>query len=403
MNDYVKKVKPYVKAVVNLIAFTVTIILCIFVVPRVIVFFMPFVVGWMIAAIANPLVRFFEKKLKIRRKAGSAVVIVAVLALVVLAGYAIGAELIKQTAAFFTEIPQMWESAQHDFQVMGNKLSILYHYLPKDITGMLEELQGNLMEYLGELVSKIGTPTFEAIGRFAKNIPSIVIGVIMGLLSAYFFVAERDYLTNMIPRIVPRFFMRRWQLIKNGFTRAVGGYFKAQLKIELWIYVLLVIGFLILDVRYALLIAIGIAVLDFLPFFGTGLILLPWALIKLLNSDYRMFIGLLIVWGVGQLVRQIIQPKIVGDSIGMPSIPTLFLLFIGYRLAGFLGMIIAVPIGIVVKNMYEEGAFETTRKSIQILFCGFNNFRRLGSEDMAGVSRYEAAQDESSAANKKKE
>ena len=142
-------------------------------------------------------------------------------------------------------------------------------------------------------------------------------------------------------------------MMARSFKRAVGGYFKAQFKIEIWMYLLLVVGFTVLNVNYTLLIALGIAVFDFLPVFGTGTVLIPWAVIKILSSDYKMAVGLLIIWCVGQLARQIIQPKIVGDSVGVPPIPTLFLLFIGYKAAGVFGMIIAVPIGIILVNMYE--------------------------------------------------
>ena len=102
-----------------------------------------------------------------------------------------------------------------------------------------------------------------------------------------------------------------------------------------------------------------------------------------------MMFGLIAIWLIGQLVRQVIQPKIVGDSIGMDAIPTLFLLYIGYRVAGVMGMILAVPIGIILVNLYEEGAFDTTRQSLRILVAGFNHFRRIRTEDMAVVEAYE--------------
>ncbi len=80
-----------------------------------------------------------------------------------------------------------------------------------------------------------------------------------------------------------------------------------------------------------------------------------------------------------------IQPKIVGDSIGVPPLPTLFLLYIGYKLGGVLGMILAVPLGLLVYSLYEEGAFDTTKNSILILTAGINRFRRLDKGDMSEV------------------
>jgi predicted PurR-regulated permease PerM len=124
------------------------------------------------------------------------------------------------------------------------------------------------------------------------------------------------------------------------------------------------------------------AFLDFLPFFGTGIVLIPWSIITLIGGNYLRALGFLIIWGVGQLFRQFIQPKIMGESIGMEPIPTLFLLFTGYRVAGVVGMLIAVPLGIIIVNMNEAGFFDTPKYSFKILLKNLNNFRRLNDEDM---------------------
>ena len=210
----------------------------------------------------------------------------------------------------------------------------------------------------------------------------------MCLLSSYLFVADKDYLPNLLSKVVPEAITERWNMIKRGLRHAVGGYFKAQIKIEIWMYLLLGIGFTVLKVRYAFIIAIGVAFLDFLPFFGTGTVLVPWAIIKFLNGDYTMVIGLLIIWGVGQMARQLIQPKIMGDSMGLAPIPTLILLFVGYKVGSVAGMIIAVPIGIIVLNMYGEGVFDTTINSLKILYASISNFRHLNDEDMEAVRIY---------------
>ena len=381
-------VRTYLKVVVNLTIILVLLLLCIFVVPKVIALFMPFVVGWIISLIASPLVRFFEKTLKIKRKAGSAFVIISVIALVILAGYFLGVKVAEQTAGFVEEVPEMWAGMQQDFNEIGEKLSVYSKYLPEQVSTTLIKITENIDEYLGELVGKLSSPTLEALSRFAKNIPSIIIGIIMCLLSAYFFVADREYVSVMISKVLPKSIVSRWDLIKRGLRRAVGGYFKAQLKIEFWMYLLLAIGFWILKIRYAFFIAIGVAFLDLLPFFGTGTVLLPWAAIKFLSGDYTIVIGLLLIWGVGQLARQLIQPKIVGDSVGLSPIPTLILLFVGYKAAGVVGMIIAVPIGIIVLNMYQEGVFDTFLNSLKILYASLSNFRHLTDEDMRAVDIY---------------
>lgn len=374
--------KKYWKALVNLgVAVAVT-LLVILLLPKLLLFFLPFVIGWIIALIAAPLVRFFEEKVKIRRKAGSAFVIIVVIGLVVLAIYLIGAKLAEEIVGLVNELPQMWEGMEKDFAEIADKLSVLYDRFPKDVKDTVNKIAEGANTYMGEVFSRLSSPTIAAVGNFAKRLPSVVIGIIMCLLSSYFFVAERLQLTEWFRRFAPKSLLARYDMLRRSLVRAVGGYFKAQLKIEMWMYLLLVIGLSILKVNYTLLLALLIAFLDLLPFFGTGTIMVPWAIIKILSGDYQFALGLLIIWGVGQLARQIIQPKIVGDSVGVPPIPTLFLLFVGFKVAGVLGMILAVPIGLILYTMYEEGAFDTTKNSILILVYGLNRFRRLEPEDM---------------------
>ncbi len=383
------KRRTYLKVLVNLGIMLVLLLFCIFVLPRIVIYFMPFVIGWIIALIAGPLVKFFEKKLTVTSMAGSAFVISSVIALVLLGGYFVGVKLTEGIVSFVGEMPEMWAGAQQDFEEIGQKLDNASRYLPEGIRNTFHRITANVDEYMGELLGGISMPTIEALSRFAKNLPSILIGIIMCLLSAYFFVADKDYVANMVSKAMPESVMEHFGMIKRGLKHAVGGYFKAQFKIEVWMYLLLGIGFWVLKIRYAFIIAVGVAFLDFLPFFGTGTVLLPWAAVKFLSGDYPMVIGLLVIWGVGQLARQLIQPKIVGESVGLSPIPTLFLLFIGYKAGSVVGMIIAVPIGIIVLNMYQEGVFDTTLNSLKVLYASISNFRHLEEEDMEAVRIYE--------------
>jgi len=351
----------------------------------VLIFFSPFVAGWIIALIASPMVRFFEEKLKIKRKAGSAFVIIAVIALVVLLLYLVGAKLVEEIIGLISALPEMWAAVESDFSDISRNLNVFYKRLPQNVQSGITDLAEEIAGLMGETLSKVSTPTINAVGNFAKSLPTIIIGVIMALLASYFFVAEKKTVAEGLRKNMPSSIQIRYQMIKKSLVMAVGGYLKAQLKIEVWMYLLLVIGLSILKIDYALLIALGIAFLDFFPFFGTGTVMVPWAIIKILSGDYSMAIGLLIIWGGGQLARQLIQPKIVGDSVGVPPIPTLFLLYIGYKVGGVFGMIAAVPIGLIIITMYTEGAFETTKNSVLILVSGINKFRRLEKEDMVNV------------------
>ena len=117
--------KKYLKAVINLVVAAIIVLLTVLLLPRMLVFFMPFVIGWIIAWIAAPLVSFFEKKLKVRRKAGSVFVIVVVIGLVVLAGYLVGSKLVREGIRFVEDLPEMWASTQGDLDRIAKKFSIV--------------------------------------------------------------------------------------------------------------------------------------------------------------------------------------------------------------------------------------------------------------------------------------
>lgn len=175
--------------------------------------------------------------------------------------------------------------------------------------------------------------------------------------------------------MTPKPIQDRMTMITDNLKFAVGGYFKAQFKIMGVVGVLLLIGFGIMQVHYAVILAILIAMLDFLPFFGTGTALLPWAVYKLLVGNYKMAIMLLVLYGVTQLVRQVIQPKLVGDGVGLNPLLTLVLLYAGYKLGGLLGMIFAVPFGMIGINMYKAGAFDYILDDVRILVKGILSLR----------------------------
>jgi sporulation integral membrane protein YtvI len=377
----------YCKALVNLAVAVSFVLLVIFLLPKALILFMPFIIGWFIALLASPLVQFFEKKLKIKRKTGSAMVIVVVIGLVVLVIYLIGAKLVEELIDFIGELPNLWKQIEYELQLVGRNLDGIYKRFPQDVQGTMQHIWEEASASIGGMIADFGSPTITAVGNFARKLPSIIIALIMALLFSYFYVAERSVVYAWLKKALPGSLQKTFTLLRKSLGKAVGGYFKAQLKIEIWMYILLVIGLTILQVEYALLIALGIAILDFIPFFGTGTIMVPWAIVELLGADYKMMIGLLIIWGGGQLVRQIIQPKIVGDSIGVPPIPTLILLYLGYKLGGVLGMIVAVPIGLILYTMYEEGMFETTKNSMLLLATGINQFRKFHKKDLEILNR----------------
>ena len=377
-----KDFRQYLKIIINLMIAVGALLVVVLLVPKVLVFFVPFIIGWIIASIANPLVSLLEKRLRIRRKAMSVFVIVLAITAVGAALYFLVSELFKQGVAMINDLPGIWKNFEQDLERLSDKWNVFYKRLPMDVQITLSDFYSNLSTYIGDLMNKLGSPAVNAVGNFVKSIPSAIISIIMCLISSYYFVAEREEIYRYFRAHIPLSIQQKWQIGFHTMKRSVGGYFLAQFRIELWIYMLLVIGLMILGVKYAFLLALLIAFLDLLPVFGTGTVLMPWAAFQLFAGNYQMAVGLLIIWGVGQLVRQLIQPKFIGDTIGVKPLPTLFLLYIGYRFFGVIGMIIAVPIGMIVMNLDSAGVFDTTKNSVRLLVKKVNDFRQLGREDL---------------------
>lgn len=377
-----KSSTKYLKIITNYILLVAGVFLIFFVLPRALMFFFPFVLAGIIALIANPLVRLLERKIKIKRKAGSAVVIILTLALVVTAAYWLIVLLVEEISGLAIMLPSAWESVESTFKSFNETYSRYLMRMPDDVKAWLDSVGNGVSDSLSLGVSILGERTAEAASSMMKNLPLTLVGIVMCILASYLFVAERDHIAAFFDKIFGAAAKNRFRLVISTMKTAVGGYFKAQFKIEMYVYVVLLIGLLVLRVKYSLLIALLIAFLDLLPMFGAGAIMWPWALVVLLQKDYRMAAGLMIVWAVAQVVRQIIQPKLVGDSVGVAPIPTLFLLYIGFRLGGAIGLIIAVPVGMLLYNLYEAGLFSNVIYSTKILIKDVSDFRHFTPDEL---------------------
>ena len=199
-----QSVKHFGKIILNLIVAVLVFVAVVFLLPKCIVFFAPFVVGAVIALCASPLVQFLEKRMKIKRKAGSAFTIILAIGLVALLLYGIGHVLLDQAQGFIANLPQMWEALSGDFSAAGNKLQALSKKVPFPLFEEWTMLGGKIQEYAGNMIANLSSPTMERVGEFAKNVPGFLVSVVMALLSSYFFVANKEevqgYYRNYVPK-----------------------------------------------------------------------------------------------------------------------------------------------------------------------------------------------------------
>lgn len=371
-----ENLKKYLRLILNiLIPVLFFYLLCVWG-PRILNFFYPFVIGWIIAVIANPLVRFLEKRLKIVRKHGSVLIVVSVISLIIIVFYFLISKLISETAGFVQGLPDLYETVRTEIQQLLSGVERILRFLPQGVQESVNQFFTHMGDSLNLLVQKIASPTVIVAGNVVKSIPAALVYTIVTIFSSYLFIVDKDKIMRVISRYIPQGGVRYYQYLKKDVKHLVGGYFLAQFKIMFIIAAVLAIGFLILGVDYALLLAVVIAVLDFLPILGTGTVLVPWALVRLVSGEYAFGFGLLIIYILTLVLRQIIQPKIVGDTMGLDPLMTLLFLYLGFKISGIAGMIFAVPVGMLFINLYKFGTFDLFISSIKTLIHDINQFRK---------------------------
>lgn len=364
------------RMILNIVIPLLGLCLVIFLGPRLLHFFMPFVVGWILALLANPLVRFLERRVKLVRRHGSMLIIIAALAIVI--GLFYGAVLLvyREMGSFLADAPEIYQSVIAEIENALQNGRKLAEYFPQNLQPPLLAFSDNLDGLFGKLVSRAAEPTVQIAGHVAKSIPNLLVNMVIIILSSYLFLADRESIMRWLKEHLPAFVFRYIEYMKRDAKGLIGGYFLAQFRIMCVVALILAAGFLVLGVRYGVLLAFLTAILDFLPIFGTGTVLFPWAVVKLFAGEYAYATGLILLYILTQVVRQIIQPKIVGESMGLPPLMTLFLLYLGFKLRGLTGMILAVPVGLVFINFYKYGAFDSMIRNFRMLMEAIQKFRR---------------------------
>ena len=318
------------------------------------------------------------------RLLATAAFVILVLALIVFVIYFAISRLTAEIGDLIENFPTLYAQLETGLRQIGGTMSGLFERLPSGIRSGWNTVVENLDQYMGSLVSGISEPTMTAAGNFAKRVPYYLISFIVAVMSAYFFTVQREDVIRWFKKIAPDAVEQRMTLVMDNLKYAVGGYFKAQFKIMGIVFLILLAGLAFLNVRYFVLVAFLIAFLDFLPFFGTGTAMIPWAVYEFFMGSYRTTAALVIIYVITQVVHQLLQPKLVGDSVGLNPLVTLLLLYIGYRLGGVLWMILTVPIGMVVINMCQAGAFDYIFDDVRILIDGVLGLRENTRREQDG-------------------
>lgn len=368
------------RILVNLGVALAGVLFLIFVVPQLVRFLMPLIVAWIVAMIANPIIRFLEKRIKIMRKHGSALVIILVLAALIAAFYGLAVLVASQFSSWVTELPEVYDSVTQNLQHLFRLLHQKYNIVPADVKLAFDQRENMLDSYIQKaidgLLKMVKSGSLSKVSSLASSLMDFLVYAILTILASYFMTVEKDHFTKLLQEKTPAGVQRIWNKIKKIFIRAIGGYFKAHFQIMIVIFFITVIPFAFMGISYSGLLAVVIAIVDFLPFFGAGTVLVPWAVYRLVTGSYTYAAILFVIYVVVLIVRQALEPKLIGDNIGTSPFETLVFMLVGYRLAGMLGLIVGIPVGMILMECYREGMFDDYIRGIKILARDINEYRK---------------------------
>lgn len=310
---------------------------------------LPFLLGWGVSRVSLPLERRLTRRIPFASFLSVTVIAAAVGGLVWLLGWGLFAGLERLSA----RLPGLLSSLSGPVSGLEASLLRLAKRLPEGLSAPAAQWIDQFFAGSSVLAGTLSDWVLSLAGRILMSVPDILLFALTLLLSAYLFSSEREGLRAFLSQHVPAQWRERWQKVLKKLRTALAAYFKTQLRLSLVILGLTAAGLLVLGRRNALPLALLIAVVDALPVFGSGTILIPWGVISFLKGNAVLGIGLLVLYALCSVSRAFLEPRFLGKQIGLNPLLTLIALYAGYRLFGILGMILLPFAVILLKQLYE--------------------------------------------------
>ena len=306
------------------------------------------------------------KKTKLSYRATSAIlVIIFFLIIATITSFAIYrlvseiSKLIDKLTADPETISGAIDTFMAKLQKLGEKFAFIKHITSSEAFEKLGlDLDAILPEILRSLVSSLTGSLPSAAVSFAAKLPEALLFLVVLLLSSYYFCADREKISSSFAGILPDKWVRKLPTLRDKLSDTLRGYLKAYLSIMLLTFFEIFLGLTILGVDYAFLLGVIIAVVDILPVLGTGTVLIPWAIFSFAVSNPRLGTGLIILYAVVLIVRQLVEPKIVGNTLGLHPLATLASLYVGIKFLGFAGIFIGPIIAMLLGGFFKNAETE---------------------------------------------
>ncbi|MFD0672970.1 sporulation integral membrane protein YtvI [Cohnella sp. GCM10027633] len=314
----------------------------------------PFLLALVTAIFLEPLTTLMIRKAKMNRLVAST--ISSTIFTIVLLGLMalIGIKLVNEFADFLKKTPDILDNASTYIKDLLEDLQSYTSGGAAPVPDQLEDWLTNLTDALGSLATNVSA----GLVGFVSGVPDIFIFFIVYLVAVYLFTLSMPMMKTSFLNLFEDKSKGQVEEVLVSLRKSVFGFLRAQLLLSVVTYIISFIGLLIIGTGYPLAIALLIVVVDILPVLGTGSVLVPWAIYQLVVGDIFIGVGLIVLFLVITVVRRIIEPKILGDAVGIGALSALISLYVGYELVGIIGVFLGPIIVIVFSAMRKAGLFD---------------------------------------------
>lgn len=311
----------------------------------------PFLLGLVLALAAEPMVRFLENRLRLPRQAAAVLSVSLAFGLLILVLTVLCAAVLRQLRSLAGILPDLEEAARAGLDLVQTNLLALTARAPRHLQSVLAENLHLLFSDGSALLGKATAWLLGLAGRLLSRLPDSTLGFGTGILSAFLLSARLPKIRRWLLGKIPRDTLAALENRLKRLRRMLRSWLTAQLKLMSVTYCIIAGGLTLLRIPRSLLWAFVIALVDALPVFGTGTVLIPWALVCFLQGNRVLALGIAGTYATAALTRSILEPKLLGQHLGLDPLAALAALYIGCRLWGIAGMIAAPMVTVALLQL----------------------------------------------------
>ena len=337
------------------VLYIATTLLVVFLLFKLGIFLFPFVLAFIFSMITQPIARFINKKTHLSAKVSTIISIVAFF--LVLFGL-----MSVVSIKFIEEIYNLSKNlrgSSAQFNELWNKSLdqgfVYIDYLPKEFITQIQSYTGEFINFAARSATTFVNQTI----RFITSIPTLIIYTSITILSTLLMSLDKNDIVKFLEHQFPISWLNKIYNIKRDILSVFGSYLRAQLILVTICFFELLIAlnlflFLGLNVKYPLIFSIVISLIDALPILGAGAILIPWSIFSFITGDIKLGFALLILYVIVLAVRQLLEPKLISQKIGVHPLVTLVSMYSGFKLLGIIGFLIGPIVMIILKNVFSK-------------------------------------------------